>query len=237
MTEADGRHDPLHELLCEALEASLAAVEVYQAARPCIRQHELFREWESAVRRHEDRSRILRGALEELGLDPEEEMPGRLSIRHIGQSLIEAIQIALASGDEDAAQRIAVGCIALVHASDRLHWDLIGQFAMKAEGRRARVLGATWDQADEDIESDRDHALERLRRLWLEFLDLSPALALVPESGDGQGGRKVLAAPRGRGARGTLRLIVEGEGEGLDEDSSCFAAEETSGPRKTPPGR
>ena len=41
----------------------------------------------------------MRGVFEKLGLDPEEETPGRQVVRHIGESLVQAMEMAVKAGD------------------------------------------------------------------------------------------------------------------------------------------
>lgn len=167
------RQDSLHELLCQALEAALGSIQVRRTAQACASDERLLEEWEQQRKRHELRARVLRHALEELGLDADEEVPGRLSIRHIFQSLVRAMQMALVAGDPSSTQRVAAGCVLLVEAQDSLSWELIGQYAMKAEGRRAQTLGAAWDRTQDDEESCQSVSLDRLRELWLDELGLS----------------------------------------------------------------
>ena len=99
---------PLHELLCQALEAALGSIQVRRTAQACASDERLLEEWEQQRKRHELRARVLRGALEELGLDADEEVPGRLSIRHIFQSLVRAMRMAFVAGDPSSTQRVAV---------------------------------------------------------------------------------------------------------------------------------
>ena len=168
--------DPLHELLCQALEAADGAIEVRRTAQSCASDGRLLEEWEAERKHHELRAKVLRGVLDELGLDAEEEVPGRLSIRSIFQSLVRAMRMALVAGDPASTQRVAIGCVLLLEAQDSLSWELIGQYAMKAEGRRAQVLGAAWDRIQDDEEGRRSVALDRLRQLWLDELGLSAVL-------------------------------------------------------------
>lgn len=49
----------------------------------------------------------------ELGLDPDTETPGRLVVRHIGESLVKAMEMARESDTPDAAQRVATARVVL----------------------------------------------------------------------------------------------------------------------------
>ena len=47
----------------------------------------------------------------ELGLDPAEDFPGRNVVRHIGESLVKAMEMAKAEGAPEAAPLVACECV------------------------------------------------------------------------------------------------------------------------------
>jgi hypothetical protein len=86
--------------------------------------------------------------MEKLGLDPETETPGREVVRHIGESLVEAMDMALENAQErDAAQVVACECVVLAETKDHLNWELIHEVAEKgraSSGMRSRPLTSRW---------------------------------------------------------------------------------------------
>jgi hypothetical protein len=50
---------------------------------------------------------IVQEVCSKLDLDPETETPGRAVIRHIGESLVKAMEMALESGPPEAAEIVA----------------------------------------------------------------------------------------------------------------------------------
>jgi hypothetical protein len=116
----------------------------------------------------------------ELGLDPAAETPGRQVVRHIGKSLVQAMEQALQSGPPEAAERVAAECVVLAETKDHLNWELIGELAQKLKGDEKKAL----QEAHEEVENQEDehlyHSTGWTRELWLQSLGL-PAVLPPPE--------------------------------------------------------
>ena len=84
----------------------------------------------------EPRADRARASSSELGLDPETETPGRLVVRHIGESLVKAMEMALDAGHAGGGRSSwppSASCCA--ETKDHLNWELIGEVAEEAQGR------------------------------------------------------------------------------------------------------
>ena len=79
----------------------------------CAVNEDLREEWEEYLEQTQQHVEIVEGLFETFGLDPETESPGRLVVRHIGESLVKAMEMAMDAGNADAAQIVAAECIAL----------------------------------------------------------------------------------------------------------------------------
>ena len=130
----------IHELLYQALETELGGVQVYTTALRCVQNEELKEEWEEYLEQTENHVEILRSVFERTGLDPEAETPGRKVVRHIGESLVKAMEMALEAGDPSAAELVACECIVHAETKDHLNWELIGEVAKKAKGEKGAAL-------------------------------------------------------------------------------------------------
>ena len=64
----------------------------------CVSNDDLKKEWEKYLEQTTRHEQIVLGVLRQLGLDPERETPGRHVVRHIGESLVAAMEMALAVG-------------------------------------------------------------------------------------------------------------------------------------------
>ena len=95
------------ELLYQALETEKGGVQVYRTAIMCAQNPDLKEEWEKYLEQTMEHEQILLGVFETLGLEPAKETPGRLIVRHKGEALIAAMEMALEAGDLAAAEIVA----------------------------------------------------------------------------------------------------------------------------------
>ena len=168
------------ELLYQALETEKGGVEVYTTALRCAVNEDLKEEWEKYLKQTTNHVEVVSGLLETMGLDLETETPGRKVVRHIGQSLVKAMEMALNSGEPEAAQVVAAECVVLAETKDHLNWELIGEVAKKLKGDEAKAL----KEAHEQIEGEEDehlyHTAGWTRELWIKSLGM-PAVLPPPE--------------------------------------------------------
>ena len=172
------------ELLYQALETELGGVEVYRTAIECAENDELREEWEEYGRQTEEHVRIVRGVLEELGLDPEKETPGRRIVRMKGQSLVEAMRTAKQEGPPEAAQLVAAECVVDAETKDHQNWHLIGEIAKKAPASAKRTLQEAYDQVEDQEDEHLYHTKGWARELWLDSLGLPAELPPREEEED-----------------------------------------------------
>ncbi len=174
------KQDHLKELLYQALETELGGVEVYTTALRCVENKELKEEWEEYLDQTKKHVEIVKDVMDTLGLDPKEETPGRKVVRHIGQSLVKAMEMALRSGGNGAAEIVAAESVVLAETKDHLNWQLIGEAAKKASREVARALKAAHDQVEDEEDEHLYHTVGWARELWIEMLGM-PAVIPPPE--------------------------------------------------------
>ena len=98
-------------------------------------------EWQEYLEQTENHERILREVFEKIGLDPEAETPGRMVVRHIGESLVEAMETALESAEPAAARALAAECVVEAETKDHMNWGAqVGLRGQGAEGRHGQAL-------------------------------------------------------------------------------------------------
>jgi ferritin-like metal-binding protein YciE len=88
------------DLLYQALETELGGVQVYEAALRCALRDDLKDEWTKYLEQTQNHVRFMRDVLEAAGLNPAQETPGRKVVRHIGESLVAAIDMASQSAPQ-----------------------------------------------------------------------------------------------------------------------------------------
>ena len=174
------KDEEVRELLYQALETELGGVQVYKMALRCVVNDDLKKEWEEYLEQTKNHVRIVENVFTRLKLDPEAETPGRLVVRHIGNSLVKAMEMALDAGKPEAAQVVAAECVVLAETKDHLNWELIGEVAKKAKGEKGSALKEAHKEVEEEEDEHLYHTTGWTRELWIEALGM-PAVLPPPE--------------------------------------------------------
>jgi hypothetical protein len=174
------KRDQLNELVYQMLETEIGGVEIYRTAVRCAINDDLKKEWQKYLGQTENHVEVVRDLMGELGLDPSIETPGRRVVRHTGESLVKAMEMALSEGEPEAAQIVAAECVVLAETKDHLNWELLGQVAKKAKGDEKKTLEAAQEQVEEEEDEHLYHTAGWARELWIEFLGM-PAVMPPPE--------------------------------------------------------
>jgi hypothetical protein len=173
-------NEQLHQLLYEALETEMGGVQVYKTAIRCAVNDDLKEEWEEYLEQTQKHERIVRELLGKFNLDPDADTLGRKVVRHIGESLVKAMEMALEAGKPEAAQIVAAECVVEAETKDHLNWELIGQVAEKTKGEEGKSLKEAHEQVEEEEDEHLYHSTGWTRELWIESLGL-PAVIPPPE--------------------------------------------------------
>ena len=172
--------EQMKELLYQALQTEMGGVEVYTTALNCVLNEELKEEWEEYLEQTEQHVEIVREVFNKRGLVPEAETPGRAVVRHIGESLVKAMEMARESGPPEAAELVAAECVVHAETKDHLGWELIGMLAGKAKGEMAQALREAYQQVEEQEDEHLYHTTGWTRELWIQSLGM-PAVLPPPE--------------------------------------------------------
>jgi hypothetical protein len=171
----------LDELMFQALETELGGVNVYETALQCVVNDDLKREWTEYLAQTREHVRVLREVFEQLGLDPDADTPGRQVVRHIGQSLVAAMTMALNSGGSPkAAEIVAAECIVNAETKDHMNWELIGKAALALGPEEGAALKEAHDQIEDQEDEHLYHTKGWARELWIASLGM-PAVLPPPE--------------------------------------------------------
>ncbi len=170
----------VHELLYQALETELGGVQVYETALRCAVNDDLRNEWNEYLDETRRHVQVLTRVFETLGMDTDTMTPGRKVVKHQGESLVEAMEMALAAGDPAAAELVACECVVLAETKDHSNWELIGLVGEKGQGDTAKVLKAAYDSVEQDEDHHLYHTMGWCRELWIQSLGF-PAVLPPPE--------------------------------------------------------
>jgi hypothetical protein len=170
----------VRELALQALETEQGGVQIYETAIECAIREDLREELEGYLDETRNHVQIVVELCEALGIDPEQETPGRAVVRHIGESLVKAMEKARSAGDPAAAQLVAAECVVLAETKDHQNWELIEELAKAAKGDAKKALDAAAEEVEDQEDEHLYHTKGWARELWLDGLGL-PAVLPPPE--------------------------------------------------------
>ena len=170
------KDEQVRNLLYEALETELGGVQVYTTALRCVENDDLKEEWEEYLEQTKNHVKVVEDVLMKLDLDPNEETPGRKVVRLIGESLVEAMEMALAEGEPGQAQLVAAEAVIHAETKDHQNWHLIGEVSKKVKGEVATILKEAYEEVEHEEDEHYYHTKGWARELWIESLGMKAVL-------------------------------------------------------------
>jgi rubrerythrin len=192
------KSEQLNALLYEALETEIGGTQVYEAAIHCAQNADLKKEWQKYLDETQNHERILKGVFEAFGLDPAAEPPGRKVVRHIGTSLVKAMEMAQQDGKPAQAEVVAAECVVHAETKDHMNWELIGRAVEELKGPEKEALQKAFEEVEEQEDEHLYHTKGWARELWIQSLGM-PAVLPPPE--EKKGVKTAIGAARAEQAR------------------------------------
>jgi hypothetical protein len=174
--------EQLHELMYQGLETEMGGVLVYTAAVKCAVNDDLKKEFQKYLEETTHHVEIYQDIFDKLGLDPKTETPGRKVVRHFGESLVSAMEMARSAGKPEAAELVAAECVIMAEVKDHQNWELIGKVieARDTPKKYKDVLKAPWEEVEGQEDQHLYHTMGWSRELWIQSLGM-PAVLPPPE--------------------------------------------------------
>jgi hypothetical protein len=173
----DQPNEQVIELLLQSLTHEKGGVQVYETALSCAVNDELREEWEKYLEETQHHVHVLTDVCSALGIDPEMETPGVLVVRHVGESLVKAMKMALEAAKPAAAQLVACECVVLAETKDHLDWELIGKCGERLlKGEVAKALKEAYEEIEDQEDEHLYHTKGWCRELWIDSLGLKAVL-------------------------------------------------------------
>ena len=191
----------VHELLYQALETELGGVEVYAAAIKCAQDDEFREELQKYHDQTTHHVELVQRVLVAFGLDLEAETPGRRIVRHNGEALVRAMELALADGQPTSAELVAAECVTLAETKDHLNWELLAEVVGKLKGEPAKVLADAIEEVEEQEDEHLYHSTGWGRELWIQSLGMK---AVLPPPEEQKNVKTEIGAARAKQAREDL---------------------------------
>lgn len=192
------KREQLTELLYQGLETEMGGTKVYETALRCVQNEELREEWEEYLEQTKTHVQVMRGVFDSFGLDPETETSGRLVVRHIGESLVKAMEMALQAGPPEAAELVACECLIEAETKDHLNWELLEVASKALKGDEAKALKKAYEQVEEQEDEHLYHTTGWCRELWIKSLGLP---AVIPPPEEEKDVKTAIGAARAKQAR------------------------------------
>lgn len=189
------------DLLYQALETEKGGVQIYTTALRCAVNQDLKDEWNKYLEQTKQHVQIVSDILRSMDLDPNVETPGRKIVRHIGESLVKAMEMGLRGPDLAAAQIVAAECVTLAETKDHLNWGLIGELVKNSNHESASALKEAHDRVEPEEDAHLYHTTGWTRELWIEALKMPAVLPPPEEERDVRTGIEAAKAKQGRASK------------------------------------
>jgi hypothetical protein len=186
------------ELLYQALETEMGGIQVYETAVECAVNEDLKEEWQGYLEQTREHVQRMREVLESVGLDPETETPGRTVVRHMGESLVEAMNMARKEGEPGAAELVAAECIVQAETKDHMNWELIGDVLNNSNGEDLGVMRTAHKKVEDEEDEHLYHTMGWTRELWMKSLGIP---AVIPPPEEKQDVKTLMEAARAKESR------------------------------------
>jgi hypothetical protein len=173
-------NEQIKELLYQMLETEMGGAQVYTTALQCVVNKDLKAEWTEYLEQTKRHIEVVRDLFENFALDPEQQTPGRRVVQHLGEGLVQAMQMAKESGKREAAELVACECVVLAETKDHQNWELLSKCAEKAKGDEKKALTAACEEVEDEEDEHVYHSKGWCRELWIQSLGM-PAVLPPPE--------------------------------------------------------
>jgi rubrerythrin len=190
----------MNELLQQMLETERGGILIYRAALECAVNPDLKKEWTEYLAQTERHERVVQDLFAKLGIE-EEETPGRLVVKHIGDSLVMAMNMAKRSAPAEAAELVACECVVFAETKDHLNWTLLSQCAEEAKGDVANALKEACEEVEDEEDEHIYHSKGWCRELWISALGMD---AVLPPPEEQKDVKTAIGAARAEQARKDL---------------------------------
>jgi hypothetical protein len=173
-------NEQVKELLYQMLETEMGGVQVYTTALQCVVNKDLKEEWTEYLEQTKHHIEVVRDLFRRFGLDPEQQTPGRQVVHHLGEGLVQAMQMAKEGGKREAAELVACECVVLAETKDHQNWELLSKCAEKAKAGEKKALTAACEEVEDEEDEHIYHSKGWCRELWIQSLGM-PAVLPPPE--------------------------------------------------------
>ena len=181
-------------------ETEMGGVQVYETALTCALNEDLKKELEKYLEQTKAHVQIVTELMAQLGVAPAD-TPGRLVVRHIGTSLVKAMEMAKTSGPPEAAEMVACECVVHAETKDHANWELLTLVAEAARGEEKKAIQAALEDVEDQEDEHLYHSKGWCRELSIAALGMK---AVLPPPEEQKDVKTAIGASRAEQARKEL---------------------------------
>ena len=170
----------LKSLLYQMMETEKGGVKIYTTALQCAMNEDLKEEWTKYLEETRHHLEVVQEMFIQFNLDAQAVVPDAKIVGHIGESLVNAMNMAKQSGTPESAQLVACECVVLAETKDHLNWELLSKYAEEAQGEEKEILTAATNEVEDQEDEHLYHSKGWCRELWIQSLGM-PAVLPPPE--------------------------------------------------------
>ena len=170
----------LESLLYQMMETEKGGVKIYTTALQCAINEDLKEEWTKYLEETRHHLEVVQEMFIQFNLDAQAVVPDAKIVSHIGESLVNAMNMAKQSGTPEAAQLVACECVVLAETKDHINWELLSKCAEEAQGEEKEILTTATDEVEDQEDEHLYHSKGWCRELWIDALGM-PAVLPPPE--------------------------------------------------------
>jgi len=170
----------LKSLMYQMMETEKGGVKIYTTALQCAINEDLKEEWTKYLEETRHHLEVVQEMFIQFNLDAQAVVPDAKIVSHIGESLVNAMNMAKQSGTPEAAQLVACECVVLAETKDHMNWELLSKCAEEAQGEEKEILTAATDEVEDQEDEHLYHSKGWCRELWIQSLGM-PAVLPPPE--------------------------------------------------------
>ena len=170
----------LKSLLYQMMETEKGGVKIYTTALQCAMNEDMKEEWTKYLEETRHHLEVVQEMFIQFNLDAQAVVPDAKIVGHIGESLVNAMNMAKQSGTPESAQLVACECVVLAETKDHLNWELLSKYAEEAQGEEKEILTAATNEVEDQEDEHLYHSKGWCRELWIQSLGM-PAVLPPPE--------------------------------------------------------
>ncbi|MBH1965239.1 MAG: hypothetical protein I8H77_12935 [Comamonadaceae bacterium] len=162
----------LKELLLEMAEVGMGVLAIYTEAIACTDRPSRKARWQACLNQAKRHQEILSDLCQAAGIDPNEGSAGRTVAKHLNESLLTSMRVAIAIADSETVRRVTCECILLAETRRQQTWALLGQAGGIAPGPLEDAMNSRVKEAAIAQLHQLRQTSEWMRESWVESLGL-----------------------------------------------------------------